>query len=111
MPMRDVRRTWGRGLAAAAFGSGRAAPLDHLGPHNALEWLVYLALLAIFAAVVVHEWRNRNAIPGFRQPRRRKTRPDPAVTHPDPAAKPLSQSPVVGSAEPSGDPGPDPERT
>jgi len=75
MPPSDPRSPLARGLTAVAVGGGRGvAPLDHLGPHNALEWVVYLALLAIFAAVVVHEWRNRNAIPGFRAPRRRKPR-------------------------------------
>jgi hypothetical protein len=93
MPMSDV----------IAFGAGRDIPLDHLGPHNALEWVIYLGLIAIFAAVVVHEWRNRNALPGFRAPRRRKTRPDPA-------ARPMSESPAVGSDERSADPAQDPEQ-
>ena len=89
--------------AVIAFGAGRDVPLDHLGPHNALEWIIYLGLIAIFAAVVVHEWRNRNAIPGFRAPRRRKPRPDPAEGS-------MSEAPSVGTDDRPADQAQDPEQ-
>lgn len=100
MPISDLSKP-SHGLTAVAIGGGPGiAPLDHLGPHNALEWVLYLALLAIFAAVVIHEWRNRNAIPGFRKPRRRN---DPHRPSP-----PASGSPVDGPDQPPEAPDGDP---
>jgi hypothetical protein len=89
----EVRRPLDSGLAAIVVGAGRdAAPLDHLVPHNALEWALYLGVLAVIVAVLIYEWRNRNrnrnAIPGLRVRRLRRTRPEPEPTAADGAAAP-----------------------
>jgi hypothetical protein len=93
----EVRRPLESGLAAVAVGAGHdAAPLDHLVPHNALEWALYLGVLVVIVAVLIHEWRNRNrnAIPGLRLRRLRRTRPDPAPTAADGAAPPAPDDSV-----------------
>jgi hypothetical protein len=91
----EVRRPLESGLAAVAVGAGHdAAPLDHLVPHNALEWALYLGVLVVIVAVLIHEWRNRNSIPGLRVRRPRKTRPDAAPTAADGAAAPAPDDSV-----------------
>ncbi len=80
MPLSDVRRAWQGGLASIVIGPGHGEPsLDHLGPHNALEWAIYLGL---FALVVVVGWRvahdHDNTLPLVRKPRPGKARPDQA---------------------------------
>ena len=87
----EVRRPLNSGLAAVVVGAGPdAAPLNHLVPHNALEWALYLGVLAVIVAVLIHEWRNRNrnSIPGLRVRRLRRTRPEPTPTAADEAAAP-----------------------
>ena len=93
----EVRRPLDSGLAAVVVGAGPdAAPLDHLVPHNALEWALYLGVLAVIVAVLIYEWRNRNrnSIPGLRVRRLRRTRPDPAPTAADGAAPPAPDDTV-----------------
>ena len=89
----EVRRPLESGLAAVVVGAGQdAAPLDHLVPHNALEWALYLGVLAVIIAVLIHEWRNRNrirnSIPGLRVRRLRRTRPGATSKATDGAAPP-----------------------
>lgn len=79
MPMSEVQPLWGRGLAAIAVGPGReVTPLNHLGPHNPLEWAVYLGLLALFVIVVVHEMRSRDDLPPWHEGRDGEARPNEA---------------------------------
>jgi hypothetical protein len=80
MLISEVRTPWRGGLAAIAVGLDReVTPLNHLGPHNALEWAVYLSLFALLVAVVVHVMRaGDDALPRVHKPRNRKTRPDRA---------------------------------
>lgn len=85
MPLSDVRRAWQGGLASIAIGLGHGHPaLDHLGPHNPIEWAVYLGL---FALVVAVGWRVAHSrdetLPVVHKPRRAKARPNRA---PRPAA-------------------------
>ena len=93
----EVRRPLDSGLAAVVVGAGPdAAPLDHLVPHNALEWALYVGVLAVIVAVLIYEWRNRNrnSIPGLRVRRLRRTRSDPAPTAADGAAPPAPDDTV-----------------
>ena len=94
MPLSDVRRAWQGGLASIVIGPGHGAPsLDHLGPHNAIEWALYLGLFALVVAVGWHVAHNRDeTLPLVRKPRPGKARPDQAPR------------PAVGSAalEPDG---------
>jgi hypothetical protein len=78
MPLSDVRRPWQGGLASIVAGLGRdVAPLNHLGPHNALEWALYLVLFALLVAVGVHVVRSGDdALPRVRKPHHDKTRRD-----------------------------------
>jgi hypothetical protein len=80
MPLSDVRRAWQGGLASIVIGPGHGAPsLNHLGPHNALEWAIYLGL---FALVVAVGWRIAHnpddTLPVVRRRRPGKARPDQA---------------------------------
>ena len=77
MTLSDIRRAWQGGLASIVVGLGRdAAPLDHLGPHNAFEWALYLGLFALVVAVGFRAVRSRDdTLPQVRRPRRRKPRP------------------------------------
>ena len=87
----EVRRPLNSGLAAVVVGAGPdAAPLDHLVPHNALEWALYVGVLAVIVAVLIYEWRNRNrnSIPGLRVRRLRRTRSDTASRATDGSAAP-----------------------
>jgi hypothetical protein len=75
MPTRRLGERAGHvGQAAIAIGIGRgpAAP-DHLGPHNALEWVIYLGHFAVIAAVVINEWRSLHALPDLPEPGQDKT--------------------------------------
>jgi hypothetical protein len=79
MPISEVRSPWRGGLAAIAVGLGRdVAPVKHLGPHNALEWAVYLGLFALLVAVAVYVARiGDDALPRVHKPPRYgKSRPD-----------------------------------
>jgi len=80
MPLSDVRRAWQGGLASIAIGLGRGEPaLNHLGPHNAIEWAMYLGLFALVVAVgwrVVHG--RDESLPMVRKPRPGKARPNRA---------------------------------
>jgi hypothetical protein len=79
MPLSDVRRPWQGGLASIVVGLGRdvAAPLNHLGPHNELEWVLYLGLFAVLLAVGFHVVRNADdAFPPVGKPHHGKTRQD-----------------------------------
>jgi hypothetical protein len=78
MPLSDVRRPWQGGLASIVVGPGRdVAPLNHLGPHNELEWFLYLGLFAVLLGVGVHVARSRDdALPRVRKPHHGKTRRD-----------------------------------
>ena len=52
MPLSDDRRPWQGGLASLVVGLGRdVAPLNHLAPHNALEWVLYLGATVVLLAV------------------------------------------------------------
>jgi hypothetical protein len=78
MPLSDVRRAWQGGLASIVISPGHGEPsLNHLGPHNALEWAIYLGL---FALVVAVGWRVAHnpdeTLPLVRKPRPGKARPD-----------------------------------
>jgi len=76
------------GQAAIAIGIGDGlAPPDHVGPHNALEWVLYLGLFATIAAVVVYEWRSRNVLPDLPEPRQGKTRRPHAPTSGSPETR------------------------
>ena len=92
MPLSDVRRAWRGGLASIVIGLGHGEPsLDHLGPHNAIEWALYLGL---FALVVVVVWRVAHnpddTLPLVRKPR-------PVKARPDQAARPAVGSAALGS--------------
>ena len=80
MPLSDVRRAWQGGLASIVIGLGHGEPsLDHLGPHNAIEWALYLGLFALVVAVGWHVAHNRDeTLPLVRKPRPGKARPDQA---------------------------------
>ena len=80
--MRLGERAGRVGQAAIAIGISRGpASPNHLGPHNALEWVVYLGLFAVIAAVVIYEWRSRNVLPDLPEPRQATTRrPNPPGT-------------------------------
>jgi hypothetical protein len=71
---------------AIGIGGGLAAP-HHLGPHNALEWVVYLGLFAVIAAVVIYEWRSRNVLPDLPEPRQDETHRPHASTSGSPATR------------------------
>jgi hypothetical protein len=67
-------------LASIVISPGHGEPsLNHLGPHNALEWAIYLGL---FALVVAVGWRVAHnpdeTLPLVRKPRPGKARPDRA---------------------------------
>jgi hypothetical protein len=78
MPLSDVRRPWQGGLASIAIGPGRGvAPFNHLGPHNALEWALYVGLFVLLVVVALGVVRNNEgAVPRVRKPRHVKTRGD-----------------------------------
>jgi hypothetical protein len=67
-------------LASIVIGPGHGAPsLDHLGPHNAIEWAIYLGLFALVVAVGWRVAHNRDeTLPLVRKPRPGKARPDQA---------------------------------
>lgn len=99
MPLSDVRRARQGGLASIAIGLGHGEPaLNHLGPHNAIEWAMYLGL---FALVVAVGWRvahgRDETLPIVRKPRPGRARPD------------RSPRPAVGSATLGSDGVDDPE--
>ena len=86
--MRLGERAGRVGQAAIAIGIGRGpASPNHLGPHNALEWVVYLGLFAVIAAVVIYEWRSRNVLPDLPEPRQGKTRRPHAPTSGSPETR------------------------
>jgi hypothetical protein len=79
-------------LASIVIGLGRGEPaLDHLGPHNAIEWAMYLGL---FALVVAVGWRvthgRDDTLPVVHKPR-------PGNARPDQAARPAVAPAAVGS--------------
>jgi hypothetical protein len=92
MLISEVRTPWRGGLAAIAVDLDReVTPLNHLGPHNALEWAVYLSLFALLVAVAVHVMRaGDDALPRVHKPRNRKTRPDRAPRSADGSPAPTS---------------------
>jgi hypothetical protein len=80
MPLSDVRRAWQGGLASIVIGVGHGeTALNHLGPHNPIEWAMYLGL---FALVVAVGWRlahgRDETLPMVRKPRPGKARPNRA---------------------------------
>jgi hypothetical protein len=79
MPLSDVPRAWQGDLASIVVGLGRdVAPLNHLGPHNPLEWVLYLGLFAVLLAVGVHVVRSGDdAFPPVGKPDHRKTSQTP----------------------------------
>jgi hypothetical protein len=86
--MRMGERAGRVGEAAIAIGvGGGLAPPHHLGPHNALEWVVYLGLFAVIAAVVIYEWRSRNVLPDLPEPRQDETHRPNASTSGSPATR------------------------
>lgn len=60
-------------------GLGRdVVPLNHHGPHNELEWVLYLGLFALLLAVGVHVVRsNGEAFPPVGKPDHRETSQTP----------------------------------
>jgi hypothetical protein len=80
MPLSDVHRAWQGGLASIVIGLGHGGPsLDHLGPHNAIEWAMYLGLFALVVAVGWRVAHNRDdTLPVVHKPRPGKARPDQA---------------------------------
>lgn len=97
MPLSDIRRAWHGGLASIAIGLGHGEPaLEHLGPHNAIEWAIYLGL---FALVVAVGWRvthgRDDTLPVVHKPRPGNTRPGEA--RPDQTPRPAVARAAVGS--------------
>jgi hypothetical protein len=85
-------------LASIAVVPGRdVAALEHLGPHNALEWALYLGLFVLLVAAAVEVIRNSDgAIPRVRKPRNGKIRVDRE-------RKSSGASPAPGSTAPDSD--------
>jgi hypothetical protein len=92
--MTEFRLSLQTGSAAIAIGPGREVwAVNHLGPHNELEWAIYIGFIVVFGALIVREWRNRHTLPGF--PERQATRPA------DPTS--ANASPPSGSDAPADD--------
>jgi hypothetical protein len=88
----DVR-SWQGGRASIVVGLGHAAaPLNHLGPHNDVETVLYLGLTVLLLAVVARMIRGSNdTLPRVTKPRRAKGGPGRAST-------PGGASPMSGGA-------------
>jgi hypothetical protein len=80
MRLSDVRPARRGGLASIVVGLAHdVPPVNHLGPHNAIEWALYLGLFALLVGIVVRVARSRDdTLPRIQKPRRVKARPDRA---------------------------------
>jgi hypothetical protein len=80
MRLSDVRPARRGGLASIVVGLGHdVPPVNHLGPHNAIEWALYVGLFAVLVGIVVRVARSRDdTLPRIQKPRRVKSRPDQA---------------------------------